>query len=65
MLKRFIGLLSITISLYAHAQQADVVKFNTFEELCNKHNDTTYVINFWATWCVPCVKKAAFFRTVV
>ncbi len=20
-------------------------------------NDTIYIINFWATWCVPCVKE--------
>jgi thiol-disulfide isomerase/thioredoxin len=27
-------------------------------------NDTTYVINFWATWCSPCVKEIGFFEEV-
>jgi thiol-disulfide isomerase/thioredoxin len=23
----------------------------------SQKNDTTYVVNFWATWCVPCVQE--------
>jgi len=31
-------------------------------ELIQKSNDTTYVINFWATWCSPCVKEIGYFE---
>ena len=30
--------------------------------LLHKNNDTTYVVNFWATWCKPCVKELPAFE---
>jgi len=30
--------------------------------LTQKSNDTTYVVNFWATWCSPCVKEIGYFE---
>lgn len=26
--------------------------------------DTTYIINFWATWCIPCIKELPYFEQV-
>jgi len=33
------------------------VNFSEFEHWLNKSNDTVYVINFWATWCKPCIEE--------
>jgi thiol-disulfide isomerase/thioredoxin len=38
-----------------------------YEELkpwLNKKDDKTYVVNFWATWCIPCVKELPYFENV-
>ncbi|MCF8228628.1 MAG: TlpA family protein disulfide reductase [Bacteroidales bacterium] len=38
-------------------QQIPVLNFEEFEPYLKKNNDTTYVINFWATWCKPCIEE--------
>lgn len=40
-----------------------VYDFDMLEKkLLQKKNDTTYVVNFWATWCKPCVKELPHFE---
>lgn len=41
----------------AQNQEIKVTDFEGLEPLLEKNNDTTYVINFWATWCKPCVEE--------
>lgn len=43
----------------------DKVPSLDFSELNNfltRENDTIYVINFWATWCRPCIKELPAFE---
>ena len=42
--------------------ELEILDFESFEPLLNKSDDRIYVINFWATWCAPCVKELPYFE---
>lgn len=39
-----------------------IFNFSQFQPYLEQENDTLYVINFWATWCAPCVKEIPYFE---
>jgi thiol-disulfide isomerase/thioredoxin len=38
-----------------------VVNYEGLKKASQKENDTLYVVNFWATWCKPCVQEFPYF----
>ena len=38
--------------------------YNELKTLLEKNDGKTYVINFWATWCAPCVKELPAFEKI-
>ena len=38
--------------------------FSQFEPWLHLESDTTYVVNFWATWCKPCVEELPYFEAL-
>ncbi len=44
-------------SLNLSAQHIDLITVDQLYSRINSGRDSTYIINFWATWCAPCVKE--------
>ncbi|UII80518.1 TlpA disulfide reductase family protein [Flagellimonas sp. CMM7] len=52
-----------------HSELNDPVKFpvydfESFEPLLYMEDDKTYVVNFWATWCKPCIVELPYFEKI-
>jgi len=43
-------------------EKPPLIKADELMKRINVPSDTTYVINFWATWCAPCVKELPYFE---
>ena len=55
-------LLFVTFSVQA---QEKVTVYDTYEDFAKNvliEDENIYVINFWATWCAPCIKELPYFE---
>lgn len=46
----------------AWAQQPPIIKWADLQGYMDRDTDTLYVLNFWATWCKPCVAEMPHFE---
>lgn len=52
----------LTFAQNTLAQITVYEKFEDFEKAVIKEDENIYVINFWATWCAPCIKELPYFE---
>ncbi len=64
-MKRFniISFIIFSIASTGNSQQkASLIKFAELEKVISTQKNKIFIINFWATWCAPCIAEFADFQ---
>lgn len=64
-IKRILTLFAFLFSLSTFSQKKiPVYKIADLQKRIENNNDTLYIVNFWATWCKPCVAELPDFEKI-
>ena len=63
-LENILVLLFLFCSNEVSGQKVEVIKFPELQEIINNKDASVKVINFWATWCKPCIEELPYFEDV-
>lgn len=61
-MKTFLIMLIYFLPFNVEAQQVRLITLDDLYRRIQRGNDTTYIINFWATWCAPCLEELPHFE---
>lgn len=53
-----------TESKWQEISEIKTVNYAGLKPYLERNDDKTYIVNFWATWCAPCVKELPYFEKI-
>lgn len=57
-------LVFLFLSCVSKQDKLEVYDFQGVEQFLHSTDSKTYVVNFWATWCAPCIKELPYFEQI-
>lgn len=64
MKKALVIIACLLAGIIVPAQEIKKLKITDLEEIIN-NSKTPLVVNFWATWCMPCIEEIPYFQSTV
>jgi thiol-disulfide isomerase/thioredoxin len=59
---RFIILCCLFFSVANYGQKVRLLSIDQLYQRTEQGKDSIYIVNFWATWCAPCIKELPHFE---
>lgn len=59
---KIVTFLFFSFSISGYSQNVKLLNIDQLNERIEKGKDSIYVVNFWATWCAPCIKELPHFE---
>ncbi|MCX6297087.1 MAG: redoxin domain-containing protein [Bacteroidetes bacterium] len=59
-----VTIILLLFNVFSFSQNVPILKITDLEKRIKNNSDTTYIVNFWATWCAPCVKELPDFDSI-
>ena len=57
-------LAAVALPTEGRSQPVTVITMDALEQRIAQGEDTTFVVNLWATWCGPCVRELPYFEAL-